>query len=41
MVVSEQLDLEMLDDEAADRCYQEFATAGPALRRAKKPLNPS
>jgi pyruvate, water dikinase len=41
MMVSKQLDLEMLDDEAADRCYQEFITEGHTLRRAKKPLNPS
>lgn len=41
MMVSKQLDMEMLDDEAADRCYREFVTEGHTLRRAKKPLNPS
>lgn len=28
MMLSKQLDMEMLDDEAADRCCQEFITGG-------------
>jgi hypothetical protein len=41
MMVGKQPDMEMLDDEAADRCYREFVTEGHTLRRAKRPLNPS
>ena len=33
MMVSKVVDLEMLDDEAADRCCQEFVTGGHTLHR--------
>ncbi len=41
MMVSTQPDVEMLDDEAADRRCQEFLAAGHTLGRAEEPLNPS
>ena len=40
MMVSKVVDMEILDDEAADRCCQEFVT-GASLRRAEKPLSTS
>jgi hypothetical protein len=35
-MASNQLDMEMLDDETADRCYQEFVTEGHTLQQGKE-----